>query len=155
MKTNQTWAGLAAALDASRQTIWRWRKLPGAPTTPDLKQWADFVQDNDLGPKDDPETAALRSEKLKREIALLDIRLTRERSQVLPVEDVDILLRRIADGQRRELLEWAKTHTPTIKPGADLAEIRANQVETAHRLCDQMETGLTRWLTPATTTASS
>ena len=146
MKSNQTWADLAAALDASRQTIWRWRKLPGAPETPDIRQWAAFVEDNDLGPKDDPETAALRSEKLKREIALLDIRLARERACVIPVTDLSDLLRRIADGQRRELLAWAQSHTPDTSPGRDLAEIRQAQVETAHRICDRMETGLSRWM---------
>lgn len=147
-KTKQTWVALAEALEVSRQSVSQWRKLPGAPTTPDLREWLPFIEANGLGPRDaDPETQSLRDEKLRREIALLDLRLQRERGQVIPADQVDELLKRIAAGQRSELLHWAQNESPPIVAGADLAEIRANQMEVAYRICDQMETGLERWLT--------
>ena len=137
---------MADALDVTTQSLRNWRKLPGAPSEPDLAAWASFVEKHDLGRKESPETQALRAEKLRREIALLDIRLHRERAQVIPVDQVADLLRKIAAGQRRELIEWAESHTPDLAPGRDLAEIRANQMEAAYRICDRMEGGLARWL---------
>ncbi len=38
--TQLTWKALAAALDVSRESIRVWRRMPGAPETPDLAAWA-------------------------------------------------------------------------------------------------------------------
>ena len=158
MKTN-TWAQLAEILGVARQTLTRWRKRPDAPSTPDVEIWQSYIETRGLGPyrveADSPLTKKLRSEKLRKEIALLDLRLARERACVIPVDQVAELLKRIAAGQKKELLAWAETHRPKVRPGADLAEIRQGQLAAAYALCDQMETGLARWLTPATTTAPS
>ena len=150
MKSPKTWTEIAEILGVARQTVTRWRKRPDAPSMPDAEAWEGYIKTHCLGPfraeADSPLTKKLRDEKLRREIELLDLRLHRERSQVIPVDQVDELLRKIAAGQRRELIEWAESHTPDLAPGRDLAEIRANQMEAAYRICDQMETGLTRWL---------
>lgn len=147
MAEKLNWKTLAATLGVSPRSMTTWRKLPGAPEKPDPSEWLAFVEERGLGSRqDDPESANLRAEKLKREIALLDLKLQRERAQVIPVDQVDDLLKRIAAGQRSELLHWAQNESPPIVAGADLAEIRANQMDIAHRICDQMETGLSRWL---------
>ena len=117
---------------------------------PDAEAWEGYIKTHCLGPfraeADSPLTKKLRDEKLRREIELLDLRLHRERSQVIPVDQVDELLRRIAAGQKQELLAWAESRRPEVRPGADLAEIREQQMQAAYRLCDRMETGLERWL---------
>lgn len=146
------WNKVAAGLGIARQTLGVWRKRPDAPKTPNLKDWQTYVAKSGLGIRrgraSSPEREELLAEKLKREIALLDTRLARERRQVIPTDEIGGLLTRIADCQRKELIQWAEAETSMVIAGSggDLGEIRDMMRRAVDRLCERMETGIGRWL---------
>jgi transcriptional regulator with XRE-family HTH domain len=148
-KTNKlNWTSLADQLGVARSTLSQWRKETGAPTVPDLNKWQLFVEANDLARKFSPERAELMAEKLKREIALLDIKVARERRQVISADDVDGILSRIAQGLRAELIQFAEREAVTIagESGASIGFVRDLLRGLVDRQCDQMQGGIQRWV---------
>lgn len=150
-KDEYTWPQIALILGVSRTALTKWRKRPDAPDSRDPEVWKQFVEDKDLGVA--PNTVGkskgrdeLLSEKLRREIALLDIKVATARRQVIAADEIDSLLGRIASGQRAELIQWCETESPIIIAGGDLGEIRDNQRQMCDRLCDIMQGGIKRWL---------
>ena len=148
-KLTLTWTEIAAALGVSRQSVGRWRRLPGAPSAPDLEAWESFVQEQGLGAfRETPERNELQREKLRREIALLDVKVAQARRQVIDADEVEEIYRTVHAGLKSTLDKWAqKSEIPALRPGADLAEIRASYQEIADNLLDRLASGWKRWLT--------
>lgn len=148
-KKPMSWAALAAALEINRSTLYAWRRKSDAPTKPDdLTSWQAFAEELREAARVSPESKALQAEKLKREIALLDAKLAKERRKIIPAAEVQTLLNQIATGQRADLDEWCRTTTPRPMPGADLGEIRDAQRLICDDLCDRMSSALPRYFAP-------
>lgn len=150
-KPNFTWGHLATALNVTRTTVTRWRRLAGSPKTTDLEQWKSFVEENDLGVagnKPHKDREELLREKLRREIALLDVKVAKERREVVPASELNELLASIASSQRAELIRFANTEAVTIagKLGGEVADARTILEGLVDRQCDIMETAVARFM---------
>lgn len=92
-----SWAKLAEALSVSRQSVSRWRKMPGAPETPDLDEWQIFVTENDLGlggNLSSEDKTELVKEKLRTDIDIAKVKLEKERGRLIDRNMVDGFLAR-------------------------------------------------------------
>lgn len=162
MKTNSepervlvTLTKVAETFGFSRKSLQEWRrKGRGCPEKVDGKEditaWREwFAAHPDVGTvKGQPKAVReeLLCEKLKREIALQDIKLAEARRQVISVNEIGHLLHTIASRQRAELIHWCETESPPVIASGDLGEIRGSQRALCDRLCEHMESGIERWL---------
>ena len=145
----KTWPALAVQLEVSRNALYKWKQMEGAPQVPDLEAWQSFIAANDLGvsgANQSSDKESLQREKLRREIALLDVKVAQARRQVIDADEVEEIYTHIASRMRAELLQWAQSEIPPIHAGADLAEIRASYQEVADKLLDELAAGWKRWL---------
>jgi transcriptional regulator with XRE-family HTH domain len=146
-----TWPEVAAALGVTRTTITEWRKMEDAPKVPDVSAWQIFKEAKQLGssPTNIPKgREALLEEKLRREIALLDIKVASARREVIPAVEIDELLSEIATQQRAEMIQFAETEAATVaaQAGMEIAEIRPILRGVVDRQCKAMEDGVTRYM---------
>lgn len=141
----------------TRKTIALWRKDGrDCPEKIDGKEslvaWNEWFDNNpDAGStKGNPKATRedLLSEKIRREIALLDIKVSVARRQVIPADEIDGLLGRIASGQRSDLIQWCETEALTVAGicGGEVGEIRDLMRTICDRLCNTMEAGIRRWI---------
>jgi hypothetical protein len=146
-----TWLHIATALGVTRNTICEWRKRPDAPRNQDIEEWRNYMIENNLGianNKQPADKSELQGEKIKREIALLDIKLAKERRQIIASDEIDKLLSHIASRQRAELLQFADTEAITLAgiQGENIGKMRDLLKGLVDRQCDYMEDGIKRWM---------
>ena len=93
---------LADALKVDVRTLLNWRKRDGFPhggTVEEIKAWAEA---NNLGRLNDGSLGKLKAELMRRDIALRDLKLQRERAEVVERETVREMLRLL--GTKLDLL---------------------------------------------------
>ena len=145
------WTNLSILLGVSRVHLTKWRKNPDAPRSPSIEAWRKYIDEKGLNiaPNKLPTGRdALLREKLMREIALLDIKVSRERRQIIASGEIDKLLSHIASRQRAELLQFADTEAITLAgiQGENIGKMRDLLKGLVDRQCDYMEDGIKRWM---------
>lgn len=136
-----TWGALARSLGFTTRSLRDWRKLPGAPTEPDLAAWQAFIDANDLGTAGNRVGAGreeLLKEKLRKEIELAGIKIDKERRRSIPRSEVDALLLHIATRQKTLLYQRLETELPPKLDGLSAAETRPILRKVADDICDEM-----------------
>lgn len=136
-----TWAKLSKEIGYTRQAVTTWRKLPGAPTEPNVDEWQAFIDANDLGNAGNRVGAGreeLLKEKLRKEIRLAEIKIEKEERKVIDRSEVDSLHLHIGQRQRSVLYEYLETEAPPKLDGLSAAQMRPILRKMADDICDVM-----------------
>ena len=147
-RTVSTWTELGKQLGVTRQTVYEWKKLPGAPTTPDVTQWKAFAAENQLGlvgNRVGKGRESLLEEKLVEEIKLLRIRNAKENRTVVDREAVDAMLLRVGSLMKPVLYHKLERELPPKAAGRAADEIAMLGREMADDICDIFRQGLEEW----------
>jgi hypothetical protein len=142
------WGTLCKRLKFSRTAFHGWRKLPGAPQTPDAAAWKAFIAENDLGivgnrvSKDREE---LIKEKLTKENRLLDLKIAKEEKTSVDRKEVDALFLHIATLAKTTLYPALERELPPKAEGRTAAEISLIGREMADKIVDQMQRDMEAW----------
>lgn len=117
------WTKLAELLDVSRQTVSEWRKLEGAPQTPNVKEWREWVKERR---QDDP----VELTEAKRLVELEKLRKMRRENEIgeaksVPVDEVVAALRAATARWDSALTSKLDQEAPARLVGKDIAEMRA------------------------------
>lgn len=124
--TKNNWLQLATDLSVSRTTIYAWRKLPGAPTTPDPEEWREFVEKNTLGGQGELGQAILfeRHRKLKAEAELKEIELSKARGETVQLNDMTNFVADLAARVDQVLTQSLDVEMPPRLEGKSITEMR-------------------------------
>jgi hypothetical protein len=151
MKTKKQagWGALARGLEVSRRSLLNWRRLPGAPETPDLKPWRTFVEENSLGIAPNritPARARLMEENLSKRNHLLDLEIAKQENRMIEAAAVNEFLGRVGATQKTVFYAMLEGELPPRLVGKTQPEMTIIGRETADKLCDIFSTELDRWL---------
>lgn len=120
---------LAAALEISRQSIHKWRKMSGSPKPlsngkHNVQKWREFMRENELREPDTPEEAALKARKLLAEVKQVELKLKVMEGTYVSTERVrEVWMTHI--GQVRSILESRfLNELPPILTTLDAIQIR-------------------------------
>lgn len=116
-----SWDGLALALETTRQSLVKWRSLPGAPTDRDVEKWKAFKAERGLGKATGQD---LKDEKIRHEIELLKAKVDREHRKVIDRDEVNRLLVHIGTDFRTMLYQFLETEAPPKLDGQSAAQMR-------------------------------
>lgn len=145
----ENWGELSKRIRFSRQSVLAWRKLPGAPKTPDLAQWKEFMEENNLGSGVGNKTGRgrekLLEEKLVEEIKLLRIKNAKEQRTVVDRDAVDAMLLRVGSLMKPVLYHKFERELPPKALGRTADEIAMIGREMADDICDIFQRGLEEW----------
>lgn len=145
-----TWADLSKALRFSRQAVAEWRKLPGAPQTPDVTAWKKFIADNELGivgNRVSKDREGLLTRKLAAEVRLAELKAAKEERTVIDRDAVDAMLLRLGSLQKTVLYQKLEKEFPA-KAAAHGAQVEAMQRlgrEAADALCEIFTGEMDKW----------
>ena len=117
------WADIAGKLGVSRQTIYNWRKLPEAPTEPDLDAWIKWMEANKEG------GASIDLQEAKRQVELEKLRKLRRENEIqegrmISVEDATACIRTATQKWDLALTQALDTEGPKRCEGKSVAELR-------------------------------
>jgi hypothetical protein len=149
IKKTASWAALAKRLSISRRALFDWRKHPGAPSTPDLAEWEEYVEENSLGiapNKLSPARAKLLEENLRKKNHLLDLEIAKQENRMIDAAAVNDFLHKVAFTQKTVFYSMLEGELPPRLVGKDQAEMSIIGRETADKLCDIFSTELDQWL---------
>lgn len=147
-KKQDSWANLAQRLHVSRVSLTAWRKMPGAPATPDFDLWKDFVAENSLGIAGNRiggqrEThLAAAVEKRNR---LLDLEIAEKEGRMADRNQVNEMLTRVATLQKTILYAKLERELPAKAVGRTADEIARLGREFADELADIFARGIEEW----------
>lgn len=136
------WSDLAGKLGVSRQSIYNWRKLPGAPTEPNLEQWTEWAASNKSEHGDINEVKRLveleRLRKLKRENEI-------EEGAIASVPEVASFLQKTAAAYDAMLTQKIDVELPPLIVGQPIAEVRKICERIHDEIREITNTGLQKW----------
>ena len=144
----QSWKEIASTLGYSRNAVYAWRKLDGAPQTPDLEAWKAFVAEHDLGVvgnRASKTREGLLVEELTKENRLLDLRIAKEERRSVDRSEVDALLLHVATMQKTVLFPAMERELPPRAEGKTASEISVIGREIADRCCAVMASAIETW----------
>lgn len=142
------WGTLAKQLKVSRQAVAKWKKIPGAPTAPNLSDWQAFVEEHQLGVVGNRVSKGreeLLGENLTKKNRLLDLQIGREERSMVDRADVDQLLLHVGSLAKTTLYPAMERELPARAAGRSAAEIAVIGREIADRICEQMQRGFEAW----------
>jgi hypothetical protein len=143
-----TWSLLAKQLQVSKQSIARWRGLPGAPTEPDAPVWRAFIAENGLGVAGNrlsKQRESLLASSVEKKNRLLDIEIAQKERKTIERADVNKLLLRVASQQRAVLYAALEREYPGKVVGRTAAEVSLRGRELADRVCEIMDREIETW----------
>jgi transposase-like protein len=117
------WADIAGKLGISRQTLYNWRKLPEAPTEPDLDAWIKWMEANKEG------GASIDLQEAKRQVELEKLRKLRRENEIqegrmISVEEATACIRTATQKWDLALTQALDTEGPKRCEGKGVAELR-------------------------------
>lgn len=124
------WADVAGQLGTTRQTLYNWRKLPDAPTEPDVEAWKEWHEENKAG------AGGAELSEVKRQVELEKLRKLRRENEVqegrmIPVDEVVALIALASAKWDLVLTQKLETEGPARVVGKDIAEARI-ELRTMH-----------------------
>jgi len=126
-----TWKGLASSLGVSTRALQDWRKLLGAPTTPDLDAWLEFVEAEGLGRKISKEREALLCKRLVQQIRKdtaaaeqAELELAKRKGQLVEAATVGDSLARMAQHCCRALYRRLEHELPPRLVGLSASQLK-------------------------------
>lgn len=140
------WSGVAKKLCVSRQALNQWRKLPGAPETPDVEAWKRFRDDRDLGKgAGNGPLAQLRAEKLRVDIEAGKLRNAQMRGQFIPAEEVRAFDMAYAGKLTGFLRVKLELEAPPRLVGKDITETRMELCRIFDEISEFQRNGVMKW----------
>lgn len=142
----QTWKSLSEAMEFSTTAIRKWRQLPGAPTDPDPDQWQQFINANDLGiggNRIGGVRGGLLIRKLEMEILLLELRIEKQRANLITAEEHNEYMSRLATNIR-SALHTIENVVPRLT-GKTPAEMRRELRNEADRYIRMFAKTMDKW----------
>jgi len=76
---------------------------------------------------------------------LQDIKIAKEKAQVVPLESIDALLGKIALTQKAVLYDTLENQMPHRLTGCNAAEMRKKLRKVADQICEVMKKDVTKW----------
>lgn len=146
-----SWANVAANLRCSRQALAEWRRRDGAPARPDVKAWQAYVAEAGLGIAGNRTSSSrelLLAANLSKRNRLLDFEFAVAQREMIPREEVNALLFRVASLQKGVLYAELERAYPGKVVGRTASEISAAGRALADRLCDIFQREMSQWQTP-------
>lgn len=143
-----TWAKLCSRLQVSRQAIYNWRKLPGAPASPDYQPWKDFIDENQLGIAGNRVGSSreeLLQEKLRSEIRLNELKIQKEEGKTVLVSEVDERDLQLATLQKSYLYAVLGRELGARGAGKSAEELCVLGQNIADQICDVFTRGIEKW----------
>lgn len=143
----ETWITLAKELGFTKTAVYSWRKLAGAPKTPNLVSWTKFVEENDLGVSGNRVTKGREYwliEKLKRDVARNELKFKQESGAVIEIDTVADFVAQMGFSCRQWAYEIAR-ELPRQIIGLELAESQLRARDFADRLVDELAAGIDSW----------
>jgi len=130
------WADIAGKLGVSRQTLYNWRKLDGAPTEPVIEAWIPWMEAN----KGD--TANMELGEAKRLVELEKLRKLRRENEIqegrmIAVDTAVACIRTATQKWDLALTQALDTEGPKRCEGKSIAELRMEFREIHDGLRDQ------------------
>lgn len=143
-----TWAKLAIRLGVSVPSLTNWRKMEGAPKTPALKAWEEFVDANSLGVSGN-RVGRGREELLKENLVkknrLLDLEISEKEKKSVDRAEVDALLLHVATMQKTVLYPALERELPPRAEGKSASEISMMGRAIADRVCEIFTSSIESW----------
>ena len=142
------WPLLAKQCGISRQSLLVWRKLPGAPQTPDKAAWLAFIDENDLGQvgnRVSKDREELMRENLAKRNRLLDMEIAVKNRTMVDRASVDAMLLHVATMQKAVLFPALERELPAKAEGRPAAEISVLGREIGDRICAIFSSGIQSW----------
>ena len=146
----ETWPKLAIRLQVSRTAIHNWRKLEGAPQTPDYQKWREYIDLMELGVVGN-RTSGGREELLKENLVkknrLLDLDIAERERTVIDRGVIDSMLLRLGSLQKTVLYQKLEREMPAkaAAHGAAVEPMQRLGREIADGLCELFGQEMDRW----------
>lgn len=143
----ETWTNLAQALGVTVRGLRDWRKLPGAPATPNVESWKSFVETNDLGLAGNRvgnEREELLCQKLRGDIKLQDLKIEKEQRRLVDIEEVSAFVVNLLLGVKQTCYQMAR-ELPRQIIGDDLAEAQAKAEPYADEVMNELQGQIEKW----------
>lgn len=113
--------------------------MKGAPQDRDVEAWGKFIRENGLGSSGKHGTpVGLREVKIQKEVELLDLKIKRQRAELIDRDEVANRFLHIATRQRAMLYQYLETELPPRMDGLPAAEGRPLLREVADKICEAM-----------------
>lgn len=138
------WADLAGKLGVSRQTIYNWRKLPDAPTEPDVEAWMSWAAANK------PDSTHGDLNEVKRLVELEKLRKLKRHNEVeegaiASVPDVAAFLQKTAAIYDALLTQKIDVELPPLIVGLPIADVRKACEKLHDEIREITNRGLQNW----------
>lgn len=146
-KRTNTWTALARSTGYSVEAFRTWRKLPGAPSTPDPKQWEPFIEDNGLGLGGNSVSAGRRElmvRKLEKEVRLLDIKIQNELAKVVSIDEVQVFVANLLKDVSR-VVRTTYQEMVDVCQGVDIAEGQVRTEKLADECMVELQNAVSGW----------
>lgn len=134
----EQWAQLAGDLGVSRQSVYNWRKLEGAPSTPDVGEWREFMAVRGLKAGQSRDLNELKVLIAEQELE----KKTREnqlaKGECIMMEDAVRAAQRATAIWTLALRAKLETESPARLVGKDIAELRAEIRAVTDELCAEV-----------------
>lgn len=129
------------------EAIRQWRKLPGAPDTPDVEVWKSYIEANDLGlggNRVGSDREQLLCAKLEKEIKRLDINIEKDMRQLVSIDDVSAFVASLLLGVKQTVYQMAR-ELPRQIVGDELAEAQAKAQPYADQVMVDLQGMVAGW----------
>ena len=134
----EQWIKLAGDLNVSRQSIYNWRKIEGAPATPSVDEWREFMAFKGLKAGQNRDLAELKALIAEQELEKKERENQVARKAVVPMEEVTASAQRATAIWTLALRAKLETESPARLAGKDMAELRAEIRTIFDELCEEV-----------------
>ena len=144
-----SWAALAKRLSVSRRSLLDWRRKPGAPPTPDVEAWEEFVEANSLGiasTRLSPEREKLMCQMLRAKTHGIELQNAERENRMIEVSAINEFLLHVGTLLKTVWYRELENDLPPRLAGKTAPEMSIIGRETADRLCDIFSTELDQWI---------
>jgi hypothetical protein len=136
---SKSWDDLSVRLHIRVETLWAYRKRPGAPQDKSFRAWKEYLAKEGIGHHaSKKKDAAEKGRNLALKNELLELQIAKVKGEMIPRSEVGEMLLMLITRQKAILYQSMENELPVSCAGLPIAESRVKHRDAADRICDEM-----------------